>query len=611
MVAVGTSPEPGRWRSRPYQRPVMDALSDPRVRCVIFVAPSQGGGKSECAFNLVGYHIDADPAPILFVEPTLDMAESISKDRLSPMIAATACLRDKVADPKARDSGNTLRAKSFAGGNLALTGANSASGLSMRPVRVLICDEVDRYPLSAGTEGDPVSLAQARTTAFWNAKEFYPSSPGGRQTSRLLRLWERTDQRLYYVPCGDCGHDQELKWAQVHWEKDEDGRHLPGTARYVCEKCGAVWEDRARWAAIRKGEYRPTKPFTGWAGFHLSGLALLGRKLSDYAERWLAAQGNPEELKAFVNTWLAEWWDDREAEGLDQHEIAKRRETWLEVQAADALPVGVALVTLGVDVQKDRLEYELVGWGAGEESWSLRYGRIYGDIRQNPETLADLDALLLAEYRFANGLPAWVRGCGIDSGYATQTVYGFAQKRLRRVLPDGRSQFVFALKGRSEVGRPVWPTTARLSKRKAAPQSWVIGVDAAKEQVYSRLGIVEAGPGYSHFPADRGIGYFEGLTSEHSVTKYRAGRPYRAYELRQRGRANEPLDARVYSYAVLVGLATVGVTLAGETTHLERVAAELQRIPLVDGRAAFEAAPALPPPPKPARRVIRSNWMQR
>lgn len=563
---ISSGPVPGRWVSRPYQRPVLEAVTAKGVQGVLYVAASQGGGKTEICLNVAGYHMDEDPSAVLLVEPTLDMADAFSKDRLAPMIAACAPLRAKVKDPKARDSGNTTRHKVYPGGHVTMVGANSASGLAMRPIRVVLFDEVDRYPLSAGSEGDPVKLAETRTFAYdilGLARKLFVTSPGQKH-GRSDKLWGKTDQQEYMVPCGDCGLRQMLKWSQVHWDKDADGKHLPETATYSCEGCGVIWSDAQRWdnitnapAASPDGNpYEAQAPFRGWHGFRLPGLCVLGSRLGSFVEQWVDAQGNPELLRVFVNTVLCEW-EDIKGESVDETGIMARREDWSKIlPKGTQLPAGVAVLTLGVDVQKDRVEYEVIGWGRGEESWSIEYGKLYGNVKEDAAVLLELDHVLDRPFVHAKGFPLYIRAASVDTGYATQAVYRYVKPRLRRALPNGQPQFVFGIKGRSEYGRPLWPETSASKRLKLAGRInlWTLGVDAGKDQVMARLSIAEPGPGYCHFDINRQADYFKGLTAEQCRMVRRAGVDRRVWELKKVGQPNEPFDLRVYGYAALVGL---------------------------------------------------------
>src|SRR6056297_1122675 len=265
------SAEPGQWRTSraEYQRGIMNAISDAATETVVIMSSAQCG-KTELQLCTVGYHIDQDPAPIMVVMPTERDAETWSKDRFSPMARDTPCLQDKIANPKSRDGNNKILHKRFPGGHLTIVGANAPSGLAARPIRLLLCDEVDRYPFSAGAEGDPVNLAKKRTVTFWNRKIVLVSTPTNRGASRIEAAFEESDQRRFWVPCPACGAEQVLTWDQVKWDKAADGSHKPETARYECMSCEANWRDETRWAAVSKGRWIAEKPFEGTAGFHLN-----------------------------------------------------------------------------------------------------------------------------------------------------------------------------------------------------------------------------------------------------------------------------------------------------------------------------------------------------
>lgn len=560
-----------RWRTAraEYQRGFMDACSDPRCHTVVGIFASQTG-KTDCLLNLIGFHVHHDPGPILYIAQTLEMAEAWSKDRLAPMLRDTPSLRGRVQDARSRDSGNTIRHKSFTGGHLTASGANSPASLAMRPIRILIGDEVDGWKASAGTEGSPLKLAEARTRAFWNRKRVYITSPRGKATSPSVGLWKRSDQRRYYVPCPSCDHAQTLRWEQVAWPKrgedgelrwgaDAQGDHVPEQAVYLCESCGEPWKDLERWRAIRRGEWRATASFRGVAGFHVNALAAPWEdtRLAVIADEWLQAQGDPEALKAFINTYLAEWYDEAEEAEIDETGLMDRREDYAAVLPKGAdVPPGAALITLGSDVQADRIEYEVVAWGRGEESWSLTYGVLYGDPRTNPSVFEDLDAVLLAPWAHPSGADLYIRAAAIDTGFATEQVTRFTKPRQRRPLPNGYPQFVFAVKGSSNPFAPVWPEKPTRTKARGqmpAKVTWDVGVNVAKDQVFGRLALLDHGPGFCHFPKTRGRAYFEQLASEVPERKHRAGRAYRLWTPKK-GRNTEALDCRVYAYAACVGI---------------------------------------------------------
>lgn len=524
-----SSSEPGRWvTSRAeYQRGIMDACSDPLVKEVVVMCGAQLG-KSEMLLNTIGYHMAHDPAPILMMQPTVDMAQSFSKDRVTAgLLRSTPCLRDKVKDSKAKDANNTTLHKVFPGGALSLVGANSPSSLASRPIRVVLCDEVDRYPPSAGEEGDPISLAKRRAATFWNRKIILVSTPTNKGGSRIESAYNESDQRKFMVPCHECGHKQVLAWSNVTWRDDN-----PSTGEYNCDKCGVTWSDTDRHRAVRNGEWVANAPFNGVAGFHLNALYSPWSVLSDAIEEFLAARKNPMRLKTFVNTFLGETWEDA-GEGVDDYSVAQRKEDY------EGIPDEVVLLTAGADVQDDRVEVEIVGWGAGEESWQIDYHVIYGDP-STTQLWHKVDEVLLATYEHPCGEPMLVRATCIDTGgHHTRAVYNYAKTRA--------GHRVFAIKGVGGEGKPI---VGRPSKNNIGRVPlYPIGVDTAKEVHYSRLKMDEAGPGYCHFPAKRDDEYFKQLTAEKQMIRYHKGFPSRVW-VKTRTR-NEALDVRVYAIAAL------------------------------------------------------------
>jgi phage terminase large subunit GpA-like protein len=530
VLSSEAAAEPGKWSTSraEYQRGMMDAVSDPSIETIVLMTCAQVG-KTELINNVVGYHIHQDPAPMLVVQPTLEMAQTWSKDRLSPCLRDTPVLAGKVKDPRSRDSGNTTLHKSFAGGHVTACGANSPSSLASRPCRIILCDEVDRYPLSAGTEGDPVSLAKKRSSTFWNRKIILVSTPTEKGASRIEQAYDESDQRKYFVQCPDCDEYQVLKWSQVKWEDQN-----PYSARYTCECCGTLWDDTARFRAIRYGEWRATSEAKGKiAGFHLNGLYSPWTPLYEAVSDFMSSKRDPMRLKTWVNTFLGETWEEQ-GDRIDEFDLIERCENW-----GKDLPEDVLLLTAGVDVQDNRLEVEIVGWGRGEESWSISYQTIYGDPSTS-ELWARLDTVLQEKFTHPTLGEMIVRGACVDSGgHYTQQVYNYARLRAGRR--------VFAIKGIGGEGKPVAgrPTKNNIGKINLFP----VGVDTAKEIVYARLKMKEEGDGYCHFPIGRDEEYFRMLTAEKKVTKYFKGRPRMEWQkIRTR---NEALDCRVYATAAL------------------------------------------------------------
>ena len=563
QLSSESSAEAGKWSTSraEYQRGMMNAVSDQDIETVVLMTGAQIG-KTELINNVVGFHIHQDPAPMLVVQPTLEMAQTWSKDRLAPAIRDTPELFDKIGDPRSRDSGNTTLHKVFSGGHVTACGANSPSSLASRPCRIILCDEVDRYPLSAGSEGDPVGLAKRRSATFWNRKIILVSTPTEKNHSRIEAAYEESDKRKFFVPCPDCGEHQVLQWANVRWDEKK-----PETAEYMCEHCGVMWSDVKRFRAIRYGEWRATSTGDGkTAGFHLSGLYSPWTPLEDSVRDFLASKRDPMRLKTWVNTFLGETWEEQ-GERLDEYDLMDRREDW-----GAELPEDSVLLTCGVDTQDDRLEYEIVAWGRGEESWSIKYEALYGDPSTS-ELWARLDAVLQQKFEHPIYGEMIIRSTCVDSGgHYTQQVYNYCKLRAGRR--------VFAIKGVGGEGKPVVgrPTKNNIGKINLFP----VGVDTAKELVYARLKMKDEGDGYCHFPDDRGEEYFRMLTAEKKITKYFKGRPRMEWvKIRQR---NEALDCRVYATAAL-GILNV---------NIEAVAQQVQnRV-----QSAREGAPARPMQPR-------------
>ena len=530
-LSAESSAEAGIWNTNraAYQRGMMQAISDPTIENVVFMTGAQVG-KTEIINNAIGYFIHNQPSPMLVVQPTLEMAKMWSNDRLAPMLRDTPVLKNAVKDARSRDSGNTLYQKSFSGGYIAIVGANSAAGLASRPVRCVFLDEVDRYPHSAGSEGDPIDLARARTKTFsYNRKIVMVSTPTNKGASRIEAAYEESDQRMYFVPCPDCDHKQTLKWSQVKWEQDK-----PETAHYICEECGSVWDEAKRLRAIRFGEWQATAPYTGTAGFHLNGIYSVWVGLDRAAKEFLAAKKLPDTLRVFINTYLAESYE-QEGERVDDYAVAERAEVF-----GDRLDSRIQVITAGIDTQDDRLAIEVVGHGRDEETWSLSYKELYGDP-STPQLWQDLDNELKATYITEDNRKLDIRAACIDSGgHYTQAVYNFVRSR------EGRR--IFAIKGMAGESRPIVSRPSRNNIGKI--RLFTLGVDNIKELIFSRLKIIIEGAGYCHFPNDRPDEYFKQLAaSEKIVTKFHKGFPRREF-VKTRTR-NEALDCRVYAIGAL------------------------------------------------------------
>ncbi|WP_082747303.1 phage terminase large subunit family protein [Bradyrhizobium macuxiense] len=578
-VPAKTSVSPGLWRTsaQPCCYGMMLAVTDDRNHTITIMSATQVV-KSELLINTALYHMHHESAAVLFVQPTQSSAESFSKERLAPSIESSPELR-ALFDTGAHNSDCTIQHKSYPGGALDLVGANSPTDLASRPKRIILCDEIDKYPVSAGAEGDPLKLAEERASTYkavGRAKFVRTCSPTVKNESRIGREYAASDQRRLYIQCPHCFEHQTLSWANMRWSKDEAGEHLPDTAAISCGVCGVLWTERERIAALDElatasdhgwrqtaefsccGEKQTPvvwnaegrslcqhceqpSPYAGHAGFCVSKLYSKRHSLSDIVREFLEAQGDPELLRKWTNTALCELWEVKCGDGLNEASLLQRAEHY----DGNSLPECVICVTGFADVQDDRLEVQLVSWGAEEEAWPFKYEILFGDPAQ-PTVWHDLDELLREKFSTISGRPLTIAAFGIDTGgHHAASVFEFCNQH--------RGRRVFACKGQAGA-RPIW--TKLPTKSNTGFPLWLIGVDAAKESIYAKLKITAPEPGerkagFIHFPTNAeefGPRYFKGLNSERRVTRKRMGQTYSVWE--KVVERNEPLDTLVGALAV-------------------------------------------------------------
>lgn len=546
-VAPGTTPEPGEWRTSrvPYLREPMDAATDRHTEIVVLCCSSQVG-KSEALLNVMGYYVDQDPAPQLMLQPTIDAAEAFSKERIDPTFRYSPGLANKLEEGKdgrgtSRKSSTTIRMKHYAGGYLALVGANSPAGLASRPIRVLLCDEIDRYGTTK--EGDPLKLALQRTTNFHNRKIIMVSTPTIKGASQIESWYLRSDQRLFYVPCPHCGHEHVLTWANVKWDKDEQGNALPLTARMVCPKCGEIVRGAYKpdMTMLTAGRWKATNKESRIKGYHINSLYSPWVDLYKLVEEFSEATRNRDKagLMEFINLKLGEPWEESNDEDIWEH-LHRRREYY----HGDNLPDGVLVLTAGVDVQRDRLECTIYGWGIGRECWGIEHRMLWG-APDDPTTWQQLDAFLQQHRSLDNGAVLPVSCVCVDSGDGAYTanVYRYTKARER--------SRVFSVKGRGGSNVPfINPPTKNNTENATL---FNLGVDAGKSIVMGRLKIEDEGAGYVHYTrqAERGFNesFFQQLTAEVYEQKFEKGVIKTGWKkIRER---NEALDCFVYATAAL------------------------------------------------------------
>lgn len=541
MILPSWAAEPGRWRTSrtPYLREIMDCLSPlSPVRRVVFMKCAQIGGTS-CGANWIGYTVHRAPAAMLIVEPTVDVAKKLSKQKIQPMFDSVPALAGRVKDSRSRDSGNTILAKDFVGGLMVLTGANSGVGLRFMSAQNLFLDEVDGYPYDVDGEGPPVSVAEKRTLTYARHKIYLCSTPVLKETSVIEPEYEKSDQRRYHVPCPYCGTYQYLKWANLKWPSGK-----PQEAAYECESCNKLIPEFHKTRMLDEGRWIAAYPERKTAGFHLNALYAPYGWVNSWAylaEEWsgIIRRRDIRQQQTFTNTNLAETWEDK-GEQLDNSELSKRQESY-----AAQCPAGVIVITAAADIQNDRIEVEAVGWGLSEESWSIDYQKLIGSPGQ-PEVWAELDKWRKQTFQHENGLPMKIITLAIDTGGKhTKEAYAYCKEHER--------ERVIALKGSNQPGAPLVGRPTRSNYGNVL--LYAVGTDSAKDTLFSRLVLKEFGAGYCHFPDNlRYDGeYFAQLASEEKRSKYDRGVLMGTYYKKIRAR-NEALDLKVYNMAALAVL---------------------------------------------------------
>jgi len=597
VLTTRSAAEAGPYRvSRtPYLREIMDDLSvDSPVQRVVFKKCAQIGA-SELGNCWLGYLVDQAPGPILLVQPTVELAKRYSKQRIDTLFDSSDRLRDRVKPARARDSGNTVLMKEFAGGVIVITGANSAVGLRSMPVRFLFLDEVDAYPGDVESEGDPVALAEARSRTFsFRAKKFLASTPLIKGMSRISREYERSDQRRYFVPCPRCGEMQVLEFARLRWQP---GR--PETTVYQCKACEQTFGEHHKTAMMAAGEWRATAtasdPLTH--GYHINGLYSPLGWLSwpDIARQWEECAADADARKTFTNTILGEDWEEEAAAVPDWQRLYERRESWPH----QIVPERGLFLTAGVDVQADRIEIDVWAWGRGLESWLVEHILIAGDPGRG-EVWQTMTELLGRTWEHSTGARMALQRLAIDTGFTTQQVYQWARGQDHgTVLPVrgvGAYDRVVPVSGPTKVD-----LLMNKKKIKRGLNLWTVSVSFFKKELYKHLGLdkptteqIAAGytfpAGYVHLPDTTSDEWIKQLVAEQQViVRSRRGFAART-EWRQLRPRNEALDCRIYARAA--------VRLAGADRWSDN------RWRSLEGQLGLsEPAPRNPPPPVVAEKA--------
>lgn len=552
------SAEPGRWRTErtPYLREIMDAFNDPKIHKIAVVASSQVG-KTELLLNMMGYVIDIDPGPIMWVTPTQDNAEDFSKRRIAPMIRDTRPLKNKIEPSKGRNKDNTVLKKKFPGGMLTMAGSNSPANLAAIPSRYVFGDEVDRWATDAGGEGDPWGLLEARTTTFYNHKMVQVSTPTIKGYSAIETAFNLGTQEYWSAECIHCKEYSFVDFDDIAFEYDSieinnEKHYTVKKVEYVCPKCGCISTEnevkraKHKWIAKNPNAYQ-----NGVKSFWINAFSSPWMSWSKIVLRFLEADGDPIKLKVVFNTLLGKLWENRGGIVHDDEMLNRREEYKAE------LPQGVLCLTCGVDTQDNRLEYEVVGYGRYDETWGIEKGFIMGkpDAVDTPElesVWTRLDRIIDKKWSYENGKQLMISITLVDSGgHFTQDVYEQCAKRINKR--------VFAIKGKGGEGIPYIKPPSKVEyikedkygNKKIAGKAWlyVLGVDSGKEKIMSAVKVQEPGARYCHYPIQEEKGYnldyFNGLLSEKMV--YSGGKW--KWEKLDGHKRNEALDCRNYANA--------------------------------------------------------------
>ena len=555
MLSSEASSEPGPWRTgrTPYLKEPMDAFTDPKIRHVVMVAASQVG-KSEMLNNIIGYIVHQDPGSILLIEPNMIDAKKYSKLRIGPMIRDTPVLRKLISPAKSRDSSNTILEKAYPGGMLIMCGSTEAHTLASMPMRYVLGDERDRWAVSAGREGNPWELAMARQRTFYNAKSFEVSTPTIKGASAIESAFYTGTQERWCTRCPHCGEYHDIRWKDIRYEYEATEISGKQTFKvlevyYVCPGCGGVSHERdmkrahSMWIADNPQAYE-----NGTRSFWLNAFCSPWTSWTKIVLEYLESLKDPEKLKVKYNTLFGELWEDRGGLENEDEYMARREDYKAE------LPDGVLVLTCGVDVQDDRLEYEVVGWGLRKENWGIRRGQIMGRP-DDPEVWQALDDIINRVYRYESGKGLRISMTMVDDGghFTMNTRINCAARIGKRV---------FDCKGFAGDGKPFTSPPKKVNimvRGQYIGTCWQyqLGVDAGKQLIMDGLKVQTPGPRYCHFPRNEECGYghafFVGLLSEHLVYKEHSRNPWQWEKIPGHER-NEPLDCRNYAFAAFTAL---------------------------------------------------------
>lgn len=596
------SAEPGLWRTTraEYLRGIMDAFNDPAIEGVVVQASAQVG-KTQCLNNVAGYYIHQDPSPIMVVQPTQEDATEWAKDRfMRGMVEVTPALRALIRADRTRQNSDTIHHKQFPGGQLTVAWSNSKSRLASRPIRIVLLDEIDKYATDPGPQGDPVMRAINRSKTFWNRKYGMWSTPTLKGLSRIEKERLLGDDRRYFIPCPDCGEfftlnfrDSDTGVRTIVWDRDK-----PETAHAVCPHCGAcIPESKKSWM-VERGKWIAQNPGRSVASFHINELysSLGGSSWAAIAKKFLETKGDNVALQNFINETLGETWE-LTGDTVSTRTLLSRREVYKA-----QIPAFICTLAAGVDVQRDRLEVSVWGWGPGHESALIDHRIIVGNVAEDA-VWGELDGLLNTSYKHELGVELPIVQTFVDSsdGVVTQKVYTYCKKRI--------TNHVFACKGRANKPGAPLPLVERPKKMQSGAFLYTVGVDTAKGQLYSYLWLEKPGPGYVHLPLSDFCDeeFCSQLTAE-KLTKTKENYQPKLEWIKIRDR-NEALDCAVYARAALESRR---VDLITTMMNLKRRASEMHPKPPEPIIVGEIPAPIIQQQQRSRtiqRRTVRNNWV--
>ena len=540
VLSGESSAEAGNWKTSraPYQREIMDALSeDSTCRKVVFMASSQVG-KTEIGSNWLGYIVGHAKGPVGVVMPTEKSLNDWQSQKFDPMARDTPAVAGAMASRSNRAGDNSAQRKRFTGGILYFKTAGSTSELKSTSLRYAIADEIDEYDW-ATLQGDPLGLLEIRLTTFHDRKILVVSTPTMKDASRIEEQFEAGDQRRYYVPCPHCDERQHLKWPNLRYQTNATGRVT--RAWYACEHCGSEIDEHHKPAMLAAGRWISENPNGAWRSYHLNAIYApigLGLSWAELAEEWIEAQEDVTKMMVFMNTRLGESWADR-SHDLKPNVLIARAEPY----ALRTVPAGALVLTAGVDTQDDRLEVRVIGWGKNGKEWTIDYHVFPGRPSEDAVWNA-LDAYLCEEFPSAFGKTLRIESTAIDTGgHHTHSVYAYVRRaKARRVI---------AVKGASTTGRIILgkPSHQDVNYRgrtiKRGVALYIVGTDTAKNWIYGRLNDdSDKSPEERkvHFSSHLEASFFDQQVSETFNPRKKR------WELKK-GKRNEALDTHVYAVA--------------------------------------------------------------